>query len=109
MSYLNTENEFFIPAVAPAFFNAFSIAVPIALFGYFLNRGKDPILGMAIGVTIGGLAQFLVHIRGSSGGDSPTGASSISATPRFAKRCSCSCPWPSAFPPRESTCSSTPC
>jgi putative peptidoglycan lipid II flippase len=58
MSYLNTENEFFVPAFAPAFFNVFSIAVPIALFGYFFDRGKDPILGMAIGVTIGGIVQF---------------------------------------------------
>ncbi|MCX6566455.1 MAG: murein biosynthesis integral membrane protein MurJ [Candidatus Aminicenantes bacterium] len=62
MSYLNTENEFFVPAFAPAFFNAFSIAIPIALFGYYFNRGKDPILGMAIGVMVGGLVQFLVQV-----------------------------------------------
>jgi len=62
MSYLNTENEFFIPAFAPAFFNVFSIAVPIALFGYFTARGKPPILGMAIGVTIGGIVQFAAQV-----------------------------------------------
>ena len=62
MSYLNTENEFFIPAFAPAFFNVFSIAAPVALFGYYLNRGKNPILGMAVGVVLGGLAQFLVQV-----------------------------------------------
>ena len=62
MSYLNTESEFFIPALAPAFFNVFSIAVPIALYGYFRGHGKDPILGMAIGVTIGGFAQLAVQI-----------------------------------------------
>jgi putative peptidoglycan lipid II flippase len=62
MSYLNTENEFFIPAFAPAFFNVFSIAAPVVLYGYYLNRGKNPILGMAIGVTLGGLAQFLVQV-----------------------------------------------
>jgi len=62
MSYLNTENEFFIPAFAPAFFNVFSIAVPVALFGYFTARGQNPIIGMALGVTIGGFVQFIVQI-----------------------------------------------
>ncbi|MHB8054323.1 MAG: murein biosynthesis integral membrane protein MurJ [Candidatus Aminicenantales bacterium] len=62
MSYLNTENEFFIPAFSPAFFNVFSIAVPIALFGYFTARGKDPILGMALGVTAGGIVQFAAQV-----------------------------------------------
>lgn len=62
MSYLNTENEFFIPAVAPAFFNLFSIVVPVVLFGWFVNRGEDPILGMAVGVTAGGFVQFLVQV-----------------------------------------------
>lgn len=62
MSYLNTENDFFVPAVAPAFFNVFSIAVPVALFGWFTARGEDPILGMAIGVTVGGLVQFAVQV-----------------------------------------------
>ena len=62
MSYLNTENEFFVPQFASVSLNLFAIAVPIAMFGYFFDRGRDPILGMAIGMTIGGLAQFLVQI-----------------------------------------------
>jgi len=62
MSYLNAENDFFLPQFASVFLNLFAIAVPIALFGYFSDRGKDPILGMAIGMTVGGLAQFLVQI-----------------------------------------------
>lgn len=62
MSYLNTENEFFVPQFASVALNAFAIAVPIALFGYYFDRGRDPILGMAVGMTVGALAQFLVQI-----------------------------------------------
>jgi len=61
MSYLNTEGAFFIPSLAPAFFNVFSIAVPLALFAYYTHRGGDPIYGAAIGVTVGGLIQFAVQ------------------------------------------------
>ena len=62
MSFLNTEGEFFIPSLAPAFFNIFSIATPIALYAYFTSRGMDPIYGMAIGVTVGGLMQLLIQV-----------------------------------------------
>lgn len=62
MGYLNTEQEFFIPSLAPAFFNVLSIATPIILYAYLVNRGVEPIFGMAIGVTLGGLMQFLIQI-----------------------------------------------
>ncbi len=62
MGYLNTEREFFIPSLAPAFFNILSIATPIVLFLYLQKRGVDPIFGMAIGVLLGGLFQFLIQI-----------------------------------------------
>ncbi|MDD4857205.1 MAG: murein biosynthesis integral membrane protein MurJ [Candidatus Krumholzibacteria bacterium] len=62
MSYLNTEGSFFTPSLAPAFFNVFSILVPLGLFSYFVKRGGDPIYGAAIGVTAGGLLQFAVQI-----------------------------------------------
>jgi putative peptidoglycan lipid II flippase len=62
MSYLNTEGSFFTPSVAPAFFNVFSILVPVAMFGYYTSRGGDPIYGAAIGVTAGGLLQFAVQL-----------------------------------------------
>ncbi|MCJ7564583.1 MAG: murein biosynthesis integral membrane protein MurJ [Candidatus Aminicenantes bacterium] len=61
MSFLNTENEFFIPALAPSFFNVFSIVIPVALYAYLKVRGVDPIYGMAIGVTVGGLMQLMVQ------------------------------------------------
>lgn len=62
MSYLNTERSFFVPSVAPAFFNLFSIVVPVVLYGWYVRRGGNPIFGMALGVLIGGLMQFLVQI-----------------------------------------------
>ncbi|UCC11753.1 MAG: murein biosynthesis integral membrane protein MurJ, partial [candidate division WOR-3 bacterium] len=62
MGYLNTEKEFFVPSVAPAFFNIISIAIPVILYTYFTQRGMDPIFGMAIGVTAGGLMQFMIQI-----------------------------------------------
>ncbi len=62
MGYLNTEKEFFIPSLAPAFFNVFSIAVPIILYAYFVKKGIDPIFAMAIGVLLGGLMQFCIQL-----------------------------------------------
>jgi putative peptidoglycan lipid II flippase len=62
MSYLNTEKSFFLPSVAPALFNLFSILVPVLAYGWYVAHGKQPIFGMAIGVLIGGLMQFLVQM-----------------------------------------------
>ena len=62
MSYLNTEGSFFTPSVAPAFFDVFSILVPLGLFGYYTSRGGDPIYGAAIGVVAGGLMQFAMQL-----------------------------------------------
>lgn len=62
MSFLNTEKSFFIPSVAPALFNLFSILVPVATFGWYVRSGRNPIFGMAVGVLIGGLMQFLVQL-----------------------------------------------
>ncbi len=62
MGILNTFNNFFLPAVAPAFFNIFSIVVPIVSYGLLVAQGYDPIIGVAVGVTIGGLFQFLIQL-----------------------------------------------
>jgi putative peptidoglycan lipid II flippase len=62
MSYLNTEKSFFVPSVAPALFNVFSILVPVLTYGWYVSRGKEPIFGMAAGVLVGGLMQFLVQV-----------------------------------------------
>jgi len=61
MSYLNTERSFFVPSVAPAIFNLFSILFPLLTYGWYVARGKEPMFGMAIGVLLGGLMQFLVQ------------------------------------------------
>jgi len=62
MSYLNAEDEFFVPSLAPAFFNLFSILVPLLAYGWLINRKIDPIYAMAAGVLIGGLIQFLIQL-----------------------------------------------
>jgi putative peptidoglycan lipid II flippase len=62
MSYLNTEKSFFVPSLAPAVFNLFSILFPLATYGWYVARGKDPIFGLAVGVLVGGLMQFLVQM-----------------------------------------------
>jgi putative peptidoglycan lipid II flippase len=62
MGILNAFRSFFVPAVAPAFFNLFSILVPVVAYHYFVKIGVNPILGMAYGVTIGSVVQFLVQM-----------------------------------------------
>ncbi len=62
MSYLNTERSFFVPSVAPAFFNLFSIVIPVVMYGWYVRRGGNPIFGMAVGVLVGGAMQFLVQL-----------------------------------------------
>ncbi len=62
MGILNACGTFFTPAVAPAAFNVVSILVPLLAYGWFRARGLNPILGMACGVTLGSVAQFLVQV-----------------------------------------------
>jgi putative peptidoglycan lipid II flippase len=62
MGILNACGTFFIPAAAPAAFNVFSALVPLAAYGFLKTRGIDPILGMAWGVTIGAVAQYLIQV-----------------------------------------------
>jgi len=61
MSYLNTERSFFVPSVAPALLDLCWIIVPVLMFSWYVARGKEPIFGLAIGVLVGGLMQFLVQ------------------------------------------------
>jgi len=62
MSYLNTEKSFFVPSLAPAIFNLFSILFPVLTFGWYTARGKNPIFGLTVGILVGGLMQFLVQV-----------------------------------------------
>jgi putative peptidoglycan lipid II flippase len=61
MGILNACGTFFVPAAAPAAFNVLSALVPLATYGFLKTRGVDPILGMAWGVTLGAVAQYLVQ------------------------------------------------
>ena len=62
MSYLNTENEFLVPSLAPAAFNLFSIVTTVSLYAYFFHSGHDPIFALAIGALVGGLMQFFIQV-----------------------------------------------
>ncbi|MCS7163516.1 MAG: murein biosynthesis integral membrane protein MurJ [Thermodesulfovibrio sp.] len=58
MGTLNINNIFFIPALAPCFLNIAIIVVVVGFSSFFLN----PIVSVAVGVTLGGLLQWLVQI-----------------------------------------------
>lgn len=58
MGALNTRGVFFIPALAPALLNISIIISVFLLSAHFVN----PIIAVAIGVTIGGLVQFLFQL-----------------------------------------------
>lgn len=62
MGVLNSRNRFAIPALSSAFFNVGSITVGVA--GYFFGPriGLHPVVGMAAGVIVGGLLQWLVQV-----------------------------------------------
>ncbi len=59
MGTLNSLRSFFIPALAPAFFNIIMIGSAIFLVPYF----SVPILAVAVGVTLGGAVQYAVQIK----------------------------------------------
>jgi putative peptidoglycan lipid II flippase len=62
MGILNTHGKFFVPAVAPAFFNLFSIAAGILLAPFMPRFGQQPITAMAIGSLLGGAAQLYFQL-----------------------------------------------
>ena len=62
MGLLNSKGRFGIPACASSFFNVSSLVVGIS--GYYLCplAGMHPVTGMAIGVFMGGIAQFVIQV-----------------------------------------------
>lgn len=58
MGILNSLRAFAFPALAPVFFNVCVILFALAISPAF----KEPIVGVAVGVVIGGLAQFVVQL-----------------------------------------------
>ena len=62
MGMLNSVDRYFVPALAPAVFNVFSILTTIALVPVLTSTGLPVILSVAIGVLVGGLGQFVVQV-----------------------------------------------
>jgi len=62
MGVLNYFKRFFVPAVAPAFFNVGVIGCAILLYRFLPSAGWDPITSVALGVVAGGLLQVLIQI-----------------------------------------------
>lgn len=62
MGALNSLKIFFIPALAPAFFNITMILSMLLLPSYFISKGMPGIYALGVGVFIGGLVQALVQI-----------------------------------------------
>ncbi len=60
MSILNSFDRFGVPALAPALFNMGSIAAAYLICPFL----KEPIVGMAWGVLLGGLGQFAIQLPG---------------------------------------------
>jgi putative peptidoglycan lipid II flippase len=62
MGMLNALRRFFAPAISPAIFNVASIISLIVLYPLLVRWGQPPILALAIGMLIGGLAQILAQV-----------------------------------------------
>ena len=62
MGLLNSKGKFGIPASASTLFNFSSIVIGIS--GYYVcqKMGMHPTTGMAVGVVVGGIAQFLIQV-----------------------------------------------
>ena len=62
MGLLNSKGKFAIPACASSFFNLSSLLIGISGFYLFPRFGMHPIIGMAVGVIVGGIAQFFIQV-----------------------------------------------
>ncbi|MBZ5638792.1 MAG: murein biosynthesis integral membrane protein MurJ [Acidobacteriia bacterium] len=62
MGVLNTCGRFFLPALAPAWFNLAAIFGVLALVPLFRRLGIHPGLSLAVGAMAGGVLQFLVQV-----------------------------------------------
>lgn len=62
MGALNSLKVFFVPSLAPAFFNVASIVCQLALSGILYSWGYHPVYSLAIGVMVGGALQMGVQL-----------------------------------------------
>ena len=61
MGALNSLKVFFIPSLAPAFFNIVMVLSIIFLPAWFIKIGIHPVLSLGVGVFIGGIVQAMVQ------------------------------------------------
>ena len=62
MGALNSLKVFFMPALAPAWFNVVSIVSQLGLSGVLLKMGHKPIYSLGIGAMLGGFFQAAVQV-----------------------------------------------
>jgi len=62
MGMLNASGRFFVPALAPAWFNVCSILGVVTLVPVLSRAGLEPGLALAIGAIAGGAVQLLVQL-----------------------------------------------
>lgn len=62
MGLLNSKGKFGVPACASSFFNLGSLIVGV--WGYYVSQELDlhPTTGLAVGVLVGGVLQFLIQV-----------------------------------------------
>lgn len=61
MGMLNSLHHFFVPALSPATFNVLTIVCAVSLVPLFSRAGIEPIMAIAIGTLLGGVAQLAVQ------------------------------------------------
>ncbi|RLA67960.1 MAG: hypothetical protein DRQ88_01470, partial [Epsilonproteobacteria bacterium] len=62
MGALNSLKIFFMPSIAPAFFNMVMIAAILFFPPLFEKRGLQPILSLGVGVILGGFLQMIIQL-----------------------------------------------
>lgn len=61
MGALNSLKVFFLPSLAPAFFNVVSVLVMLTMSGFLDSRGYPAVYSLGIGAMLGGLVQAAVQ------------------------------------------------
>lgn len=62
MGVLNSLKVFFVPSLAPAFYNIMSILSMLTLSGWLTSKGYHAVYSLGIGAMLGGLMQALVQV-----------------------------------------------
>lgn len=62
MGALNSLKVFFLPAIAPAFFNIIVILSILIFTGYLSDKGIEPVYALGLGVLLGGIGQFFIQL-----------------------------------------------